>query len=133
MEIIHLEELSSVVEDIHLKTREASQNTNLDMRVFLGIEKALLGIRGEFLNNMSKLTEIDKRIKRHTKELKEVEKYPTYSDEQRQLYRDRLDDLNIEKQNKVRNTIKKMERIFRSKSQESSKPFKKFLIKIRLC
>ena len=133
MEIIHLEELSSVVEDIHLKTREASQNTNLDMRVFLGIEKALLGIRGEFLNNMSKLTEIDKRIKRHTKELKEVEKYPTYSDEQRQLYRDRLDDLNIEKQNKVRNTIKKIERIFRSKSQESSKPFKKFLIKIRLC
>ena len=133
MEIIHLEELSSVVEDIHLKTREASQNTNLDMRVFLGIEKALLGIRGEFLNNMSKLTEIDKRIKRHTKELKEVEKYPTYSDEQRQLYRDRLDDLNIEKQNKVRNTIKKIERIFRSKSQESRKPFKKFLIKIRLC
>ena len=133
MEIIHLEELSSVVEDIYLKTREASQNTNLDMRVFLGIEKALLGIRGEFLNNMSKLTEIDKRIKRHTKELKEVEKYPTYSDEQRQLYRDRLDDLNIEKQNKVRNTIKKIERIFRSKSQESSKPFKKFLIKIRLC
>ena len=133
MEIIHLEELSSVVEDIHLKTREASQNTNLDMRVFLGIEKTLLGIRGEFLNNMSKLTEIDKRIKRHTKELKEVEKYPTYSDEQRQLYRDRLDDLNIEKQNKVRNTIKKIERIFRSKSQESSKPFKKFLIKIRLC
>ena len=82
---------------------------------------------------MSKLTEIDKRIKRHTKELKEVEKYPTYSDEQRQLYRDRLDDLNIEKQNKVRNTIKKIERIFRCKSQESSKPFKKFLIKIRLC
>ena len=28
----------------------------------------------------------------------EVEKYPTYTDEQRQLYRNRLDDLNTEKQ-----------------------------------
>ena len=47
---------------------------------------------------MSKLTEIDKRIKRDTKKLEEVENDPTYSDEQRQLYKDRLDDLNTEKQ-----------------------------------
>ena len=31
MESIPLEELSSLVEDIHVKTREASQNTDLDM------------------------------------------------------------------------------------------------------
>ena len=31
MESIPLEELSSLVEDIHVKTREASENTNLDM------------------------------------------------------------------------------------------------------
>ena len=30
--------------------------------------------------------------------MKEVENDPTYTDEQRQLYRDRLDDLNTEKQ-----------------------------------
>ena len=47
---------------------------------------------------MSKVTEIDKRIKRDTKELEEVENDPTYTDEQRQLYRDRLDYLNTEKQ-----------------------------------
>ena len=41
MESIPLEELSSLVEDIHAKTREASQNTDLDMREFLGINKAL--------------------------------------------------------------------------------------------
>ena len=41
---------------------------------------------------------IDKRIKRDTKKLEEVENDPTYSYKQRQLYRDRLDDLNIEKQ-----------------------------------
>ena len=98
VESIPLEELSSLVDDIHVKTREASQNTDLDMREFLEIDKALQRIRGELLNNTSKLTEINKRIKRDTKKLKEVEDDPTYSDEQRQLYRDRLDDLNTEKQ-----------------------------------
>ena len=37
-------------------------------------------------------------IKNDTKELEEVENNPTDTDEQRQLYRDRLDDLNAEKQ-----------------------------------
>ena len=98
MESIPLEELSSLAEDIHVKTREASQNTDLDMREFLGIDKALQSIQGELLNNTSKLTEIDKRIKRDTKKLQEVENDPNYSDEQRQLHRDRLDNLNTEKQ-----------------------------------
>ena len=59
MESIPLKELSSLAEDIHVKTREASQNTTT---------------------------------------LEEVENDPTYTDEQRQLYRDRLDDLNTKKQ-----------------------------------
>ena len=41
MESIPLEELSLLVEDIQAKTREASQNTDLDMREFLRIDKAL--------------------------------------------------------------------------------------------
>ena len=98
MESIPLEELSSLAEEIHVKTQEASQNTDLDMREFLGTDKALQNIQGELLNNTSKLTEINKNIKRDTKKLQEVENDPTYSDEQRQLYRDRLDDLNTEKQ-----------------------------------
>ena len=85
MESIPLEDLSSLVEDIHIKTREASQNTDLDMKEFLGIDKALQSIQGELANNTSKLTEIDKRIKRDTKILEEVENDPTYTDEQRQL------------------------------------------------
>ena len=67
------------------------------MREFLMIDKALQSIQGELLNNTSKLTEINKRIKRDTKKLEEVENDPTYTDEQRQLYRDRLDDLNTNK------------------------------------
>ena len=68
------------------------------MREFLGIDQALQSIQGELLNNTSKLIEINKSIKRDTKKLEEVENDSTYSDEQRQLYRDRLDDLNTEKQ-----------------------------------
>ena len=84
IESIQLMELSSLVEDIHVKTRETSQNTGFDMREFLGIDIALQRIQGELLNNTSKLTEINKRIKRDTKKLQEVENDPTYSDEQRQ-------------------------------------------------
>ena len=87
-----------MAENIHVKTREASQNTSLDVREFLGINKALKSIQGALLNNTSKLTEIDKRIQKDTKKPEEVENDPTYTDEQRQLYRDRLDDLNTEKQ-----------------------------------
>ena len=68
------------------------------MREFLGIDKALQSIQGELLNNTSKLTEIDKRIKRDTKNSEEIENDPTYSDDQKRLYRDRLDNLNTEKQ-----------------------------------
>ena len=80
---IPLEELSSLDEDIHVKTREASQNTDLDMREFLGIDKALQGIKCEILNNTSKLTEINKRIQGQIN---------------KQLYRDRLDNLNTKEQ-----------------------------------
>ena len=98
MESIPTENLSSLVEDIHAKTQEASKNTEFYMREFLGIDKALQSIQGELLNNTSKLTEINKRIKKDTKNLEEVENDCAYTDEQRQLYRDRLDDLNTEKQ-----------------------------------
>ena len=101
MESIPLKELSSLAEDIHVKTREASQNTNLDMREFLGVNKVLQCIQGQLLKNTSKLTEINQRIKKDTKKLQEVGNDPIYTDEQRQLYRDRLDDLNTEKQERL--------------------------------
>ena len=101
MESIALKGLSSLVEGIQVKTREASQNTNIDMREFLAIDKALQSIQGELLNNTSKLTETNKRIKRDTKKLEEVENDLTYSDEQRRLYKDRLDDPNTEKQTRL--------------------------------
>ena len=91
MKGIPVEELSSLAEDIHVKTREALQNTDPGKREFLGIDKALQNIKGELLNKTSKLTETDKRIKRDTKKLEEVENDPIYSDDQKRLYRDKLD------------------------------------------
>ena len=51
MESLPLMELSSLVKDIHAKTREASQNTDLDMRGFLRIGKTLQIIQSDLLNN----------------------------------------------------------------------------------
>ena len=70
-------------ETIHVKAREASQNTDFEMPEFLGIDKAVQSIQEELLNNTSKLTEINKSIKRDTKKLEEVENDRTYSDGQR--------------------------------------------------
>ena len=64
---IPLEDLSSLAADIHVKTREALQNTTLDMREILAIDKALQSIQGELLNNTSKLKGIDERIQRDRK------------------------------------------------------------------
>ena len=52
-----LMELLTLTEDIHAKTQETSQKTNLDMQNFLGINKALQMINGELINNDSKLSD----------------------------------------------------------------------------
>ena len=99
IETIPLFDLSFVVEDIRRKTREASQNTDLDMREFLGISKALQSINGELRNNTAKFSELDKRIKRDTAKLKEIEDNPErFSEEQKELYKKRLQDLQEERQ-----------------------------------
>ena len=70
------------------------------MREFLRIEKALQSIQGKLLNNTLKLTEINKRMKRYTKKLEEVENDPLIL-MKRQLYKVRLDDLNSKKQTRL--------------------------------
>ena len=51
-------------------------NTDLDMREFLGIDKALQRIQGELANNVGKLTEIDAHITREQGKLAEIETSP---------------------------------------------------------
>ena len=52
IESIPLKDLSSLAEEIHIKTQEASQNTNLDMQEFLAIHKALQSIQGQLLKTL---------------------------------------------------------------------------------
>ena len=53
-------------------TRTIGTNTDLDMREFLGIDKALTRITGELKNNVPKLTEIKEHLKREHKKLDEI-------------------------------------------------------------
>ena len=102
IETIPLFDLSSVVEEIHIKTRETSQNTNLDIREIVGIDKALQSINGELRNNTAKLSELDKQIKRDTAKLKEIEDNPEgFSEEQKELYKKHLQDLKEERQSRL--------------------------------
>ena len=61
-------ELSSLAEDIHVKI----QNVDLDMRIFLGIDKVLQTILDKLPNNVSKLTDIDKNTKKIVKSSKKL-------------------------------------------------------------
>ena len=65
--------LKEVIDEI---TRDMSTNTDLDMREFLGIDKALQRIQGELKNNVGKLTEIDEHLEREKKKLVEIRDSP---------------------------------------------------------
>ena len=73
MDDLSPQRLEEVISEV---TREISTNTDLDMREFLGIDKALTRIQGELTNNVGKLTEIDKHLEREKKKLKEIEDSP---------------------------------------------------------
>ena len=113
-----------MVEDIHVKTREASQqNASLDMREFLGIDRTLQSIQGELLNNTSKLTKIDKHIKRDTKKMEEVENEPGHTDEQRR------GDLNTKKQERL-DILPQNWKDVQTQGARIRQTLKKFLIKM---
>ena len=54
MESVSLMELLSLAEDVHVKTREASQNTDLDIQKYLRSNNALQSLQGKLENNNSK-------------------------------------------------------------------------------
>ena len=91
-ENIPLQDLSTITNDLHVAVKEASQNTDLDMREFLGIDKALQRIQGEIANNTGKITEIDQHIKREHDKLKQA-----VTEDQKIRINDRLKNLNDER------------------------------------
>ena len=65
-----------VEETINEVMHSVSTNTDLDMREFLGIDKALTRIQGELANNAGKLTEIDAHIAREQEKIAKIETSP---------------------------------------------------------
>jgi len=72
-------------------------NTDLDMREFLGINKALTRIKRELENNAAKLSELDKHLEKEHKKLKEIEDNPEYDDEICKRIKSRIKNLNEER------------------------------------
>ena len=62
MESIPLTELPSLNKDVYANTRETSQNTDINIQEFLGIDKIFQPTQHGLVNNTSKLTETNKNI-----------------------------------------------------------------------
>ena len=73
----------------------------------------------------------DKCINRDTKKLEEVENDPTYSNEQKRLYKDRLDNLNTEKQVRLQ-ILSRNQKDLQTQVAMIKHTLEKFLIKIHL-
>ena len=73
MEELPPQRLEEVINEV---INSVSTNTDLDMREFLGIDKALTRIKGELVNNAGKLTEIDAHLAREQGKLEEIEDSP---------------------------------------------------------
>ena len=97
MEELTPDKIEEVNDRLTAQLREIGVNTDLDMREFDGIDDALTRIKGEYANNLSKLSKIDEHIKRDSDKLAEVEGDESVSDVIRQRIRDRIADLKEER------------------------------------
>ena len=96
MDNISMEDLSRTITTVEHEVKEASQNTDLDMREMLGLDKALQRVQGELANNLGKLTSIKEHIEREKQKLRDVKNDPSYTDEQRKEVQARLERLKEE-------------------------------------
>ena len=95
IESIPFMELSSLAKDIHSKTRETSQNTDI-CKNFQGSIRPCKSYKVRWIimpQNQQRLMH-----KKDSKKSEEVAGDPTYSKQQRQPYKDRIQDLETEKQ-----------------------------------
>ena len=85
-----------VLINVEHEVRETSQNTDLDMREMLGLDKALQRVQGELTNNLGKLTSINEHVEHEEQKLKYIKNDPSYRDEQRREVETRLERLKEE-------------------------------------
>ena len=112
---IPLQDLSTLAEQVHVATREAATNTDLDMREFLGIDKALRRVQGEIINNTAKLSELDKQLARDREKLEEIKDDPSYSEELKERIRERIDNAETEQEARLEVLSHEQERAYKAK------------------
>ena len=96
MDNISLKDLSRSITAIEHEVKEASQNTDLDMRDMLGLDKTLQRVQCELANNLGKLTSINEHVEHEEQKLKDIKNDPSYSNEQRHEVETRLERLKEE-------------------------------------
>ena len=97
MDNISMEDLSRTITTVEHEVKEASQNTDLNMREMLGLDKVQVQrVQGELANNLGKLTSIKEHIEREEQKLRDVKNDPSYTDEQRKEVQARLERLKEE-------------------------------------
>ena len=96
MDNISLQDLSKTLTTVEHEVKEASQNTDLDMREMLGLDKALQRVQGELANNLGKLTLINEHVEREEQKLKDIKNDPSYTNEQKLEIEKRLERLKDE-------------------------------------
>ena len=68
-----MDELLPNIRVVEHAVREASTNTDFDMREMLGLDQALQRMQGELTNNVSKLTSIQEHITREQNKLEDMQ------------------------------------------------------------
>ena len=106
MENIPLQDLSTLTEQVHVATREAATNTDLDMREFLGIDKALGRVQREIIHNTAKLSELDKKLARDQGKLEKIKDNPSYSEELKETIREMIENLETEREARLEVLLK---------------------------
>ena len=96
MDNIPLQDLAKTIPIVERGVKEASQNTDLDMREMLGLDRALQRVQGELANNLGKLTLIGDHIEREEQKLKDIKNDSSYTIEQKREIEKRLERLKEE-------------------------------------
>ena len=91
-----MQDLSRSITTVEHEVKESSQNTDLDIREMLGLDKTLQGVQGELANNFGKLTSISEYIEHEQQKLDVIAKDYKYTDEQRKEVQQRMDRLKEE-------------------------------------
>ena len=99
---IPLQDLSILAEQMHVAMREATTNTNINMKEFLGIDKALRRVQSVIINNATNLSELDKQLDCDQGKLEKIKDDPSYSKELKGRIRERIENTETEREARLK-------------------------------